>query len=260
MVRVFSDPSSCSPLDPTRDLPNPNSYRYIVGDQLNLPVHIPGRHVWVSQSRGRGAGSRQRLYDRAVVVGPDDDTNRIQVRYSSGSTYRVRPRFLDGILTDAALLDDTTTTTSSCTTGIVLVYPETHDYRRACVLHTGPNEAVCEIGCAKGHTCYKLWETGAQQSRIPLGLDKSPTCIAEARQRFPQCQFQLADIFDPGMDWRSTAAAPQVVAMDLNGTRELPAVLRGMELVQKHWQPRLMVVKSRALYHSIPPMSKGGAS
>ena len=237
-MRAFADPGSCPPIPPT-DLPHADTYTYITTPDGWLPVDVPDRPVWVSESRGPRKGSR--LVRRATVVASEE--NRIRVRYPSGSTYRVRPALLDGILTagvEKLLYKDG---------GVVLVYSETAAYRRACVIHTGMDEAVCEIGCAEGVTCQKLWETG-ENRRVPIGLDKSSTCVAEARQRYPHLSFQQADVLDSGFMW-SSFAKPCVVAIDINGTRELEAVLEGVELVQRHWCPRLVIVKSRSLYHSI---------
>jgi hypothetical protein len=46
-------------------------------------------------------------------------------------------------------------------------------------------------------------------------------------------------------------SSPTVVAIDINGTRPLPAVQTCLALVVQTWQPRLVIVKSRELYAHI---------
>ena len=45
-----------------------------------------------------------------------------------------------------------------------------------------------------------------------------------------------------------------VVAIDINGNRELEAVIECLERVLKWWKPRLVVVKSRSLYSKLVEM------
>jgi hypothetical protein len=275
MVRAFLDPDSCASIEPSR-LPfssNDDGYRYVAGDALQLPVTVVGRPVWVSLSGGaNGAVGKKKLFRRAVVqqvvvdeekegggYDDDEDDHRVRVEYASGSTYKVRPSLLEGIL--SAELQCTMNQHKH-----VLLYRETDAYRRACVIHCGIDEEFLEIGCAEGISCEKIRQTGSvvdedptrRTRRPPVGIDKSATCIDEARKRYPECEFVQADIFSAEEDgspksdvfcWR--AYAPTVVAIDINGTRELEAVLSSIELVIRHWQPRLVLVKSRALYHAV---------
>jgi hypothetical protein len=284
MVRVFYDPDSCEAIEDT-DLPYSDRYHYCDGDALRLPVTMIGRPVWVFLSGGKnGAAGKKKLFQRATVQAVLIDEDRVRVEYPSGATYKVRPALLEGIL--AADLfsgnddDDNDKSSSSASELLlppprnhnnnhnncnnnhhnkhhVLLYRETDAYRRACVIHCGPNETFCEIGCAEGIACEKIRQTGCPQHRrlvAPVGIDKSNVCIDEAKRRYPACQFIRADIFateegdDDCFHWPTFA--PQVVAIDINGTRELEAVLSAVELVIRHWQPRLVLVKSRALYHA----------
>lgn len=246
------DPDSCEAID-ADGLPFADIYRYSSGDALDLPVDIPGRNVWVNLSRGKASrkGNQKKLFKRAIVKSIVEE-GRICVEYPSGSTYKVRSQLLDGILTDSLCRELPTLSTHN-----VLLYRETHDYRRACVVHCGPDEAFCEIGCAEGITCDRIWKMGIPD-RIPIGIDKSTTCIHEANQRYPECTFLEADIFEEDFDWK--AYAPQVVAIDINGTRELEAVLASIKLVLLNWKPRLVLVKARSLYHAVTKEKDGGST
>jgi hypothetical protein len=289
MVRAFLDPDSCASIEPSR-LPfssDDNGYRYVAGDALQLPVTVVGRPVWVSLSGGaNGAVGKKKLFRRAVVQqvvvddvkeegGDDEDhLHRVRVEYASGSTYKVRPSLLEGILSAEVQCTMKNQQDSGChdqNNKHVLLYRETDAYRRACVIHCGIAEDFLEIGCAEGITCEKIRQTTGgvdgddptrRRSRPPVGIDKSATCIDEARKRYPECEFVQADIFaaedncskSDGFCWR--AFAPTVVAIDINGTRELEAVLSSIDLVIRHWQPRLVLVKSRALYHAVQKITK----
>jgi hypothetical protein len=112
---------------------------------------------------------------------------------------------------------------------VVVVYPETHLYRRACRIHTDPiTDHFIEIGCAQGQTCYRIHNHTHHsdhleedhirnnhshhdhpQRRIVLGIDKSMSCIKDAHEQYGHVttttnplQFVTYDVFQP-----STAAA-----------------------------------------------------
>jgi hypothetical protein len=239
----------------------------------------PGQLTWVCKSKGRkhkqpvpqlsptdhdadgdddgnidvdGMKSQQRLelFLRARVLEhvKHQGEPRVRVQYPAGSTYCVPHNHLQPILEHAR--------------NLVLVLPETYLYRRCCVIHTLADETFLEIGCAAGITVKRVWETGQQQhsSRV-VGIDKSEFSIRDAKQRYPELHqsfFEwdvLTDPIPPAMA-RSITCPPDVVAMDINGNRELPAVLECLQAVWKLWRPRLVIVKSRALYAAVTGSSR----
>lgn len=272
--------------DPPAPLPQPlhdQPYRYLRGSDID---HVLFREefqtdqlVWVSTSKGlkkqvqrrqqrRQNGqedvaeevmqeNRTRLFGRARVVSVSSpDMDRIQVRYPLGSTYHVRPAYLETVL--------------EYESRYILVVPETDAYRHLCVVHTLPDEDLLEIGCDLGRTIERVWETGGvnyaangdrsklDQRRV-IGIDKSAFSIAECRPRYPH----LAESF---LEWdaiqghRSEHSIleeldPSIVAIDINGNRELPAVLACLDAVwNRHvWRPRLILVKSRTLHARLLP-------
>jgi hypothetical protein len=165
---------------------------------------------------------------------------RILVQYPKGSTYRVRQDHLIPILHDQTLKDSR----------LVIVHAETASYRRACVIHgcVEPHESFCEIGCADGGTLHRLQKLNPL-NRI-MGIDKSEESIQVARMRLPTCKFFCCDVL---VIWpiELTEFQPTVVGIDINGNRELDAVLECLQVVMTHWTPRLIFVKSRALYHEL---------
>jgi trans-aconitate methyltransferase len=55
-----------------------------------------------------------------------------------------------------------------------------------------PNERVLDLGCGTGHLTAKIADVGAEV----VGLDSSPSMIAQARQNYPKLKFVLADARD----------------------------------------------------------------
>jgi hypothetical protein len=122
---------------------------------------------------------------------------------------------------------------------IILVASETNDYRRTAIVQTRPEDHFVEIGCDFGILVDSV------DCQSTLGLDKSYESIRIAKERYPSREFLLGDIFE---DLEIKIKQPLVVAIDINGNRMLPAVLKCLQLVLDTMSPRLVVVKSRELY------------
>lgn len=240
-------------------------FRYLRHEEIE-PAFFPGSALpegtlcWVLMSKGKNKSPQ--LYERARVLpasptpgldgcggaenandasgppsddakerrdGPDD---RVPVRYPFGSTYRVRRSNLVPVLEEAR--------------GLVLVAAETVDYRRVAVVHTRPSDHFLEVGCDFGTLVDSV------DALTSLGVDKSEESVGIARERYPQRDFLLGDVFEDSDLGRihgiMATRQPLVVAIDINGNRELPAVLKCIQLVMDSWSPRLVVVKSRELH------------
>jgi trans-aconitate 2-methyltransferase len=57
------------------------------------------------------------------------------------------------------------------------------------LLNPQPGERILDLGCGTGHLTAQIAETGA----VVVGVDSSPSMIAQARQNFPSLRFVLAD-------------------------------------------------------------------
>ncbi|GAX20360.1 hypothetical protein FisN_9Hh072 [Fistulifera solaris] len=235
----------------------PPSYKLAENLPQNEPFY-PDQYVWVCKSKGlkknhakkkilAGAESceqRMELFLLAQVVGyePFDDKQesspsnlgRVRVRYPKGSTYACQPHRLIPVYA------------SSSPHTTIIVSPETSEYRRLCVIHT--LQSFLEIGCDYGVTVHRVHTQG----QIPLvwGMDKSVESIAIARQNYPALPFYCFDVLEPTEDWPS-GIQPEVVAIDINGNRELPAVQQCIQVVLERYHPRLIIVKSRALAQTL---------
>lgn len=234
-----------------------------------------GHFVWVLKSKGRKnrktkptvkATQRFELFSRArIIANPnnnrhydeeestdrDDPENnhlapRVWIQYPKGSTYHVKCERLLRILETQR--------------GLILVWPETDVYRKSCLTHTLPaGEAFVEIGCDHGGTVDRVAQT-LDDASLVAGIDKAADSIASARQRYPQYIFVQWDCLES-----NSAVLPAPVqelvqrsqtfhlAIDINGNREVPAVLACLQrlLVDFALKPRLVFVKSRLLFQAL---------
>lgn len=288
---------NCEEYDHEKELilPQPRSekeplYRYILYDDIE-PIYYssrlrPGTLCWVLLSKGKKGGKSttvQRcaeLFIRARVVQDDDGepnspslaARRILIRYPKGSTYRVKRQNLIPVLsTDEKL---------------VVVYAETPNYRKGCVVHTCIGDSFLEIGCDYGPTVDRVQGALLEVTSVPedpvdgpvmvpellegkvhcLGIDKSQQSIDIAVERFPNCAFSVEDaLTEKGVyklrdlcREKFQQGYPSIVAIDINGNRSVPAVLECIANVMNPndddptWQlPRRIFVKSRYLYNII---------
>lgn len=253
-----NDGEKKNPMTPQERQPHSRMELYLRARVVSVePIEAVVGHNGSCTGHGSRGGSSP--VDLSVDMLP-----RVRVQYPQGSTYAVRA---DRLMVS---LDATVVTVEHPR---VLVYPETDVYRRACVIHTQPDEDFCEIGCAQGRTCQRVWATGHREgNRKVVGIDKSESAIQTAQQKYPDCTFVVGDILAPSWttSTTNTAAAastlllslpspsslsphppPTVVAVDINGNRELQAVLQCLQVVMDRWKPRLILVKSRSLYYRL---------
>lgn len=241
--RSYPQPSSSRSGEPSGEsIAEP--YRYLLYEDAELkhfPKHkklAPETLVWVLLSKGKQ--KTPKLFERARVMEDCDDENkiiegRVKVEYPSGSTYNVRRKHLVPVFEHLS--------------NLILVASETNDYRRMSTVHTRKEDHFIEIGCDFGILVDSV------DASSSLGIDKSEESIRIANERYPTQKFLLHDVFedDPEilpsfeMDDGKTKTS-LVVAIDINGNRELPAVLNCIQFVLDRWSPRLVMVKSRELH------------
>ena len=101
-----------------------------------------------------------------------------------------------------------------------------------------------EIGCDFGILVDSV------DAKSSLGIDKSEESIQIANSRYPNQRFLLCDVFEDDLteETNRTQKESLVVSIDINGNRELPAVLKCIQFVLDSWAPRLIMVKSRELH------------
>ncbi|GKY97669.1 hypothetical protein MPSEU_000725200 [Mayamaea pseudoterrestris] len=190
------------------------------------------------------SAQRLELFLRARIT--DDDAlaasnSRIRVQYPLGSTYTICRSNIVRILDENQRQ-------------LVLVYPETPIYRRACVVNTLPDDVFVEIGSAFGDNVNRVYQ---KSTKRVFGVDKSETSVATARKNHPHLNLLLWDILEDStkLPEKLAGVAVDVLAIDINGTRELEAVLQCLQVVFDLWEPRLVIVKSRNLHQRLSAAS-----
>lgn len=268
--------------------PHNSNYKYVVNSELNDIFFSPSSPLqpdtlcWVLKSKG-GTGASE-LFSRARVINDDEFSSdreankkrRVYVRYPKGSTYHVHVYNLLPVLEN--------------TKGVVLVVPETRDYRKSCMVHFCHDDTFLEVGCDHGHTVHRvnqsLLEFGTpppmlldHESNINIasskeivrsfGVDKAKLSIEIAKENYPNSHFYLIEdvLTKKGMKEVEKLSQnlfvfrtfPSVLAIDINGNRELPAVLQCLEnfmLSDEKEEIRLYIVKSVALYNHLKSVKK----
>lgn len=119
------------------------------------------------------------------------------------------------------------------------------EYRASITDLVQPQDVVLELGCAWGSTTHLL----AARSRLVIGTDVSPVCIARARQEHPDLTFAVLDAFD--VRAALTLGQPfNKIYMDLSGFSSYRALLDVIALATMYatvFRPETIVVKSGAL-------------
>ncbi len=259
------------PLIPLPQPSNEPPYEYVALPDLPHPPQsspLPKNTlVWVHQSRGKNkAPSKARPYKKARVI--EDDTSggttpdrRVKIRYPLGSIYSAKRMYLTPVITSSRR---------------VMVVNETNHYRHLCRTHTLTTDRFMEVGSDLGLCCSAVWKSlsSAEPSPDPastappppgprvVGVDISPSSVEAASRAFPGVPFVEADALGDGGCARVREACeehisgpPTVLAIDINGTRSLPAVVeclgRGMGGFGSGTGPRLIVVKARSLWERV---------
>mgnify|MGYP000288189991 CR=1 FL=1 len=67
----------------------------------------------------------------------------------------------------------------------------------ACLQRRRPIISLMEVGCGHGHVSGALRRLVAS---VVVGVDVSPTALVRARELYPDCGFECADLTQPGLD------------------------------------------------------------
>ncbi|GMI36261.1 hypothetical protein TeGR_g2699 [Tetraparma gracilis] len=163
---------------------------------------------------------------------------------------------------------------------LVLVSNETDLYRSLLCVHTTASDRFLEVGSDLGfctaavHRSLSSPQPGrAPESKLPaplplgrpavLGVDISEESLAASRASFPHVPFANVNALAedglaalPALFEEHLGGAPTVVAVDINGTREVKAVRACVAAAVGGWggrfpPPRLVVVKARSLHREL---------
>lgn len=122
--------------------------------------------------------------------------------------------------------------------------------------------AVVKLDTDNGESTISANEAILTEEKKPtcLGIDKSQESIDVATSRYPRSKFVMGDVFveEEMTQFRTlcehglVGGSPSVVAIDINGNREIEGVVRCIQtMMDQPWKrgvPRLIIVKSRFLY------------
>jgi trans-aconitate methyltransferase len=89
-----------------------------------------------------------------------------------------------------------------------------------------PGERILDLGCGTGHLTAQLAERGA----AVVGLDASPSMVAQARQNFPKLKFVLADARNMNFDQPFDAVFSNAA---LHWMKDASAVIAGVAATLK---------------------------
>jgi SAM-dependent methyltransferase len=105
---------------------------------------------------------------------------------------------------------------------IVVVTPNTSEFRRLCKGQLVEHDRVIEIGCSYGQASQLLLG-GASY----LGVDISYECISHCLQFMPSARFVRLDVMSDQDGFRAAlnAESPTLVALDIGGVRNMPDVI-----------------------------------
>jgi hypothetical protein len=250
------------------NLPQPEglcSYDYIRYELLHERFFDrPAREnelIWVLKSKGRRKGSghdkvasddtqnttetkhrvvhenalqnqRLELFLRGRII--KEEEQKVCIQYPKGSTYTIANNHILHILDKQY-------------THLVIVYPETPQYRRSCVVNTLSDEVFVEIGCGLGLNTERVYRMSTERV---FGIDKSESVIGAARELYPHLTLSHWDVLKDAHEMPDElhGIKVDVLAVDINGTRGLDAVLECLQIALDLWQPRLVIVKSRTLH------------
>jgi len=129
----------------------------------------------------------------------------------------------------------------------VVVCEEVSEYRAAAQMLLSSSDYVLEVGSHVGGTTKVI----AGVAKHVVGLDQQADLVAEARQKLPQVQFEIGDAFDaPGLIALANTIKPNrwsKVFIDISGSRDLPTVVRLIDMYENTLRPDTIIVKSQAL-------------
>ena len=167
-------------------------------DERGVRTHLFLRARVVSDpgySASRPTGKQQGGSNNSISSNSSkkDEEPRVLVRYPKGSTYNVRRSFIIPVLESGVVNER-----------IVVVAPETNEYRRTAVVHSCVGESFLEIGCDFGPCVDRVRKALTQIPAVPmhsagknstepvgkgpgkvscLGIDKAPESIEVATKR-----------------------------------------------------------------------------
>ena len=131
-----------------------------------------------------------------------------------------------------------------------IVCAETEEFRLLARTLPLPGWAALDIGAAHGHATEMLAAAVGATGRV-VGVEKGREFIEAARQERPQLTFERLDaLAAPQYLVQLAGTGVDIVAIDINGIREISGLLPLIALAERVVAPSVLLVKSRHLWES----------
>jgi len=129
----------------------------------------------------------------------------------------------------------------------IVVCEEVGEYRAAAQGLVKSGDYVLEVGSHVGGTTKVL----ACVAKHVTGIDQQAELVAQARLKLPDVHFEICDAFDaPKILEIAKKMLPNrwsKVFIDISGSRDLPTVVRLIDIYENTLRPDIIIVKSQAL-------------
>lgn len=136
---------------------------------------------------------------------------------------------------------------------------ETDVFRKMARVLPRFGDIALEVGSATG-ACTQILARSCGDQNV-VGVDISRLEVDEARRAHPGLRFECIDVLQEKEKLSEIAREASAVFVDIGGIRQATAVMRVLHAVRGVVQPRLLVVKNRALHCLASKVSRfGGAS
>jgi hypothetical protein len=148
---------------------------------------------------------------------------------------------------------------------LLLVVPETLEFRAAARTLGLPEDVALEIGCSYGEATAVLLQVGCC---TVVGADNSIECLKHVSQTLlpvasGRLQLQLLDAlrYPDQLAALAASAMPSLLLVDIGGNRDLGSVAATLLTLESSGAvPRLVLVKSRELVHAIQELAASSTS
>jgi SAM-dependent methyltransferase len=145
---------------------------------------------------------------------------------------------------------------------IILVTPETTEFRHLVVGFVTSNDRILEIGCSSGEASILM----VPICRSWVGFDTSEEMLDKCKAALQSISSQVTNechpvIMNALVDSRKATeeacrfGSPTAVACDIGGNRELISVLRMISWALEEFEPKLIIIKSRELTDALQSSS-----
>eukprot|EP00164_Ancoracysta_twista_P013375 GFYU01021328.1.p1 GENE.GFYU01021328.1~~GFYU01021328.1.p1 ORF type:complete len:288 (-),score=73.93 GFYU01021328.1:162-1025(-) len=201
----------------------------------------PGDYVHVFKSNKPFAKG----FVEEMVTDPESKfKGRCRIRYENdGSLYHIRPTQMMKI--------------ENIERKCIIVTEDTEAYRKVSKLQAHADDGFLEVGSSFGKATVQVHEV----CKNIVGIDISQDHLDQARESYPDIQFEHLNLFDELGAHRKIAKMHRrlnfnKVMIDINGNRMMKAVVEAVHVCNQLINPGLIIVKSVELFAVLQQQAK----